>query len=414
MSQNYIRNLFLMDDNSKNQAATAMLTTMACEEEAVRRSKTSRRRGSISGHAVIQRNRVQGNERIYHDYFSEIPVYPPHLFRRRFRMNRPLFFRIQSAVEAYDPYIVQKRDAAGVVGLSSIQKITATLRMLTYEVPTDSVDDYIRIGESTAIESLKRFVKAVVAIFSDEYLRSPNNNDIARLLAIGESRGFPSMLGSVDCMHWKWKNCPTAWHGMYSGHIHEPTNILEAVASYDLWIWHAFFGLPRSLNDINVLERSTIFNELAEGRAPLVNYPVNGHEYKMGYYLTDGIYPSWSTFVKTIPCPQGNKKKHFAAAQESARKDVERAFGVLQAHFAIVRGPAPFWDQKVLKNIMTACIIVHNMIVEDEKDASQIDFTYDAIDESSTISISHEHTPELAQFMQTHYDIRKRNSHCQL
>ena len=254
MSQNYIRNLFLMDDNSKNQAATAMLTTMACEEEAVRRSKTSRRRGSISGHAVIQRNRVQGNERIYHDYFAEILVYPPHLFRRRFRMNRPLFFRIQSAVEAYDPYIVQKRDAAGVVGLSSIQKITATLRMLTYEVPTDSVDDYIRIGESTAIESLKRFVKAVVAIFSDEYLRSPNNNDIARLLAIGESRGFPSMLGSVDCMHWKWKNCPTTWHGMYSGHIHEPTNILEAVASYDLWIWHAFFGLPRSLNDINVLE----------------------------------------------------------------------------------------------------------------------------------------------------------------
>ena len=82
--------------------------------------------------------------------------------------------------------------------------------MLTYGVPADLVDDYIRIGESTAIESLKRFVKAVVAIFSDEYLRSPNNNDIARLLAIGESRGFPGMLGSIDCMHWKWKNCLTA------------------------------------------------------------------------------------------------------------------------------------------------------------------------------------------------------------
>ena len=116
---------------------------------------------------------------------------------------------------------------------------------------------------------------------------------------------------------------------MYSGNIHEPTIILEAVASYDLWIWHAFFGLPGSLNDINVLERFTIFNELAEGRAPSVNYSVNGHEYTMECYLADGIYPSWSTFVKTIPCPQGNKKKHFAAAQESARKDVERAFGVL-------------------------------------------------------------------------------------
>ena len=49
----------------------------------------------------------------------------------------------------------------------------------------------------------------------------------------------------------------------------------------------------------------------------------------MGYYLADGIYPPWDTFVKTIPSPVGNKKKHFYQAQEAVRKDVERAFGVL-------------------------------------------------------------------------------------
>ena len=32
--------------------------------------------------------------------------------------------------------------------------------------------------------------------------------------------------------------------------------VLEAVASEDTWIWHAFFGLPGTLNDINVLNRS--------------------------------------------------------------------------------------------------------------------------------------------------------------
>ena len=81
------------------------------------------------------------------------------------------------------------------------------------------------------------------------------------------------------------------------------------------------------MNDINVIDRSPVFTLLANGHAPLVNYIINGHEYRMGYYLADGIYPNWSTFVKTIPCPQGLKKKHFAKAQESARKDVERAFG---------------------------------------------------------------------------------------
>ena len=81
---------------------------------------------------------------------------------------------------------------------------------------------------------MKKFVAAVVAIFLEEYLRSPNNEDIARLLAHSQNRGFPGMLGSIDCMHWKWKNCSTAWKGMYCGYIRKPSIILEAVASYDL------------------------------------------------------------------------------------------------------------------------------------------------------------------------------------
>ena len=89
-----------------------------------------------------------------------------------------------------------------------------------------------------------------------------------------------------------------------------------------------------------MLKQSHIFNDLAEGCAPAIHYSINGHDYTMGYYLADGIYPKWATFVKTIPSPQGQKRKLFAAAQKAYRKKVERAFGVLQAHFAIVHGPA--------------------------------------------------------------------------
>jgi hypothetical protein len=67
---------------------------------------------------------------------------------------------------------------------------------------------------------------------------------------------------------------------------------------------------------------------------------VNGNRYTMGYYLADGIYPSWAMFVKAFQCPQGNKKVHFTRAQEALRKDMERAFGVLQSRFAMVWGPA--------------------------------------------------------------------------
>ena len=402
--------IILSDSDSDDELEMLAVAAMAMEKLNTENSSAIRR-GSIQGHSVIFYNRVKGHERLYRDYFAKSPTYPPNLFLRRFRMNRSLFVRILSNIEVYDPYFVQKNDAVGNIGLSPLQKMTAAIRMLAYGVAADVVDDYVRIGESTAIESLQRFVSAIVAIYSDEYLRSLNSADIARLLAIGERRGFPGMLGSIDCMHWRWKNCPTTWKGMYSGHVHEPTIILEAVASYDLWIWHAFFGLPGSHNDINVLELSSVFTILSEGRAPLVNYSVNGNDYTMGYYLADGIYLKWATFVKTISCPRGNKQIHFAQAQESARKDVERAFGVLQARFAIVRGPTRLWKLEVLKNIMKACIILHNMIFEDERDNNEMDFSYDASDGIPTPTLISEWSSELLQFIHTQHRIQDRDTH---
>ena len=82
-------------------------------------------------------------------------------------------------------------------------------------------------------------------------------------------------------MHWKWKNCPTAWKGQYSRGSGKPTIVLEAIASYDLWIWHAFFGPPGTLNDINVLDRSHVFDDIIKGQAPQVTFFVNGSEYHL-------------------------------------------------------------------------------------------------------------------------------------
>ncbi|XP_047331299.1 uncharacterized protein LOC124934845 [Impatiens glandulifera] len=247
---------------------------------------------------IIPRDIEQGHECLYRDYFSENPVYPTDIFRRRFRMNRDVFFRIQMEVEKYEPYFVRNQNAAA------------------YGDSADSIDEYVRIGASTALKSLKLFTKTIVEVFGEEYLRSPTPEDLRRLLAQGESRGFPGMLGSIDCMHWTWKNCPTTWHG--------------------------------SLNDINVLEHSTVFHGLTQGVAPSVRYSINGHNYTMGYYLADGIYPKWATFVKSISLPPNPKLQYFATKQEVARKDVERAFGVLQARFKIVRGPTRYYKCQII------------------------------------------------------------------
>jgi hypothetical protein len=117
--------------------------------------------------------------------------------------------------------------------------------------------------------------------------------------------------------------------------------ILEAVATQDLRICHAFFGTTGSQNDINVLNMSTVI----KGEAPAVHYDANGTQYDMGYYLADKIYLEWAVFMKTMTPPQSREDKLFALMQEGARKDVECAFGVLQSHFYIVRRPARLWKQ---------------------------------------------------------------------
>ena len=105
---------------------------------------------------------------------------------------------------------------------------------------------------------------------------------------------------------------------------------------------------------------------------------------------------------------------HFAKSQESARKDVERAFGVLQARFSIVRGPTRLWKLEMLKDIMKACIILHNMIVEDERNANELDFTYDTMDERPTATVIPERSSELLKFINTQHCIRDKEIHSKL
>ncbi|XP_059671118.1 uncharacterized protein LOC132316663 [Cornus florida] len=191
------------------------------------------------------------------------------------------------------------------MGFTLIQKMTTAIRILAYGISADLCDEYIKISETTAVESLKQFCDAVIAVYAGQYQRTPNEEDIARLLREGEERGFPG------------------WHGTHRGRNHKPTLILEAVASKDLWIWHAFFGMAGSNNDVNVLDHSPVFNSLINGTMPPINYEVNGHRRTMGYYLSNGIYPNWATLIQTIPHPTTIKEKLFAKKQEAVRKDVE-------------------------------------------------------------------------------------------
>jgi hypothetical protein len=87
-----------------------------------------------------------------------------------------------------------------MVSFSLLQKCTAASRMLTYGAPDDAHDDDIHMAESTTMECMYRFCRAVVAVFGPDYMRTPNEEDIARNVTQKEAQGFLGKLASIDCM----------------------------------------------------------------------------------------------------------------------------------------------------------------------------------------------------------------------
>ncbi|XP_062182040.1 uncharacterized protein LOC133886310 [Phragmites australis] len=119
-------------------------------------------------------------------------------------------------------------------------------------------------------------------------------------------------------------------------------------------------------------------HRLTDGTEANVSYTVNGNRYDMGYYLGDAIYPEWATISR----------------------------------FAIIRGLTRVWDKSTLQNIMTACVIMHNMIIEDKKGGAASEDVFDYMGEKATVHRDPDQA--LLHYVEATEAIRNRALHHQL
>jgi hypothetical protein len=62
-------------------------------------------------------------------------------------MWQSLFLKIVDAIVEEDKYFAQKRDVAGQLGFSPLQKGMAAMRMLAYGYSAESIDEYLCISQ---------------------------------------------------------------------------------------------------------------------------------------------------------------------------------------------------------------------------------------------------------------------------
>ncbi|XP_074352912.1 uncharacterized protein LOC141692069 [Apium graveolens] len=199
-----------------SQEESEIMNTMVTEAEIVmdfiNTPDESQGRGSRPGKSSNHhRQRLSREKNLMEDYFVDRPIFSEDDFRQRYRMRTHVFNHIMTALCTQVSYWHQKEDAVGLLGLLPQQKMTAALRMLAYGAAADQCAEICRMGESTTLECMKKLCQQVEGLFGEEYLRAPTPADLRRLLARGEQMEFPSMIGSIDCMHWEWKNCPSGW-----------------------------------------------------------------------------------------------------------------------------------------------------------------------------------------------------------
>ena len=364
------------DEEDRHMLEILRLVAAVADDELTQAASRSRR--PVVEHRHLPRGkrrkfRPQEAERcIRRDYIGPEPLFNGREFEEMFRISRPRFQRLTEDIgNANIQFYTSITDVVGTEGATMNARILLPLKTIAYGVAPHCFRDYFQMSKTFARQCCKVFDATIKLLYAAEYLRIPTSQDLIAITKLHKAiHGIDGLLGSLDCMHANWKNCPTGWQGSYKGKEGVPTIVLEAMADYHGWFHHVFFGSCGTLNDKSVLYLSHLFDAMTDGtleaaEESVVPYRIGSEEFDKLFILVDGIYPPYSRFVKGITYPVTRREKKFTQWQEAVRKDIERAFGLLQGKFQCMARPFHQLSLDVLANRVGACLILHNMCVSD-------------------------------------------------
>jgi hypothetical protein len=160
----------------------------------------------------VNRDLQATHERLHRYYFTDDCVYPLTYFQWRYRTRGGVFFYALCISET-SSYFTKRFDAIGRSGLTPLQKYVVVVRLLAYGMAIDMINEYLKLGRTTTLECLEKYCEGIIDCYGAEFLRRPTIADTQCLIAKAEEREFSGMVGSIDCMHWQWKNYSVSCQG---------------------------------------------------------------------------------------------------------------------------------------------------------------------------------------------------------
>eukprot|EP00980_Cylindrotheca_fusiformis_P006445 scaffold1376_cov125-Cylindrotheca_fusiformis.AAC.11 len=204
---------------------------------------------------------------IQEDYLCDVPRFDGREFDIMFRVSKRRFQRMmEDIMQNGDPFYKEGFDAFGAKGSSVEAKLLLPLKTMAYGVPPHCFRDYFQMSRALAIVCCEKFYTTIKQVYEEEYLRIPTADDLKNIVKLHKHQHkVDGMIGSLDCMHRYWKNCPVAWQGSFRGKEKRPSIVLEAASDYNLFFWHAAYGFAGTLNDLNILNLSPLLRSLVDG-----------------------------------------------------------------------------------------------------------------------------------------------------
>jgi hypothetical protein len=92
-------------------------------------------------------------------------------------MWRTLFLSIMHKLSETCSYFTKRHGTSGHIGSTPLQKCIAAVRQLAYDMIADTIDEYLKLGKTTALECIEYYCAHIIECFGVEFLRHPTVAD---------------------------------------------------------------------------------------------------------------------------------------------------------------------------------------------------------------------------------------------